>query len=320
MNNIAAISAFLGVLSLGMGSHVQAQTQLTENVVSDPAKAVFVYDDVQRFARALELISAGGDTSEVLQREYLDLASPGLRMFVEKYDLTLDRLVGAIRKHPRSYAAIPGNLTVLTEMEDAFRKAYAELRRVIPDAVFPPTYYLVGGHRGIGSGSVEGPIISIEKKTPSSIREHLAATLVHEMVHMEQLSALGERYFEIFSGEKRTLLALSIREGVAMYFSERVTGGSPHKNLARNYLREHERELWAAFRKDMLGTDMGDWLWQEPANPDQPRDLGYAMGSRIVEAYDRRAGGTARSVREILAITDYPAFLDRSGYGEQFRD
>jgi hypothetical protein len=317
MNRLAAITAIFG---LAIGSHAHAQNQLTENVVSDPAKAVFVYDDVHRFVRVLELLAAGGDTSEVLQREYFDLASPGLRIFVEKYDLTLDRLVEAMRKHPKSYAAIPGNLTVLLDMEDTFREVYADLGGVIPDAVFPPTYYVVGAHRGIGSGSVEGPLISIEKKTPSSIREYLAATLVHEMVHMEQLAALGERYFEIFSGEQRTLLATSIREGVAMYFSERVTGGSPHKNLARNYLREHERELWAAFRKDMVGTEMGDWLWQQPANPDQPRDLGYAMGSRIVEAYYRRAGGTAEAVREILAISDYPAFLARSGYGEQFRD
>jgi hypothetical protein len=318
MKRVAVISVFVGLASLAMASSVEAQ--LTEDVVSDPAKAVFVYDDVHRFVRALEFISAGGDTTEVLQREYLRLASPGLRMFVEKYDLTLDRLVAAMRKHPQSYSAIPDNLTVLMAMEESFRKVYAELRDVIPEAVFPPTYYVVGAHRGIGSGSVEGPLISVEKETPSSIREHLAATLVHEMVHMEQLAALGESYFEIFSGEKRTLLALSIREGVAMYFSELVTGGSPHKNLARDYLLEHERALWALFQKDMLGTDMGDWLWQRPANLDQPQDLGYAMGSRIVEAYHHRAGRTAEAVREVLAITDYPAFLAQSGYAEQTRD
>jgi hypothetical protein len=318
MKLIAAISAFLGMAGLALGS--DAQAQLTKNVVSDPAKAEFVYDDVRRFAHALELLSAGADTNVVLQSEYLDLASPGLRMFVEKYDLTLDRLVGAMRKHPKSYSAIPANLTVLMAMEESFRKVYAKLRDVIPEAVFPPTYYVVGAHRGIGSGSVEGPLISIEKKTPSSIREHLAATLVHEMIHMEQLAALGERYFEIFSGEQRTLLALAIREGVATYFSERVTGGSPHKNVARDYLLEHERALWASFLADMVGTDMGDWLWQQPANPEQPQDLGYAVGSRIVEAYYLRAGRTAQSVREILAITDYPTFLARSGYAEQIRD
>lgn len=318
MHRIVAISAFLGLIGLVREPH--AQTQLTKNVVSDPAQAVFVYDDVRRFAHALELIAAGGDTAGVLRREYLAAASPGLRMFVEKYDLTLERLVEAMREYPESYAAIPGNLEVLMDMEQAFRDVYADIRRLIPGAVFPPTYYVVGAHRGIGSGSVEGPLLSVEKDTPSSIREHLAASLVHEMVHLQQLAALGERYFEIFSGEQRTLLALSVREGVAMYFAERITGGSPHKNMARDYLLEHEGELWVSFQRDMLGTDLGDWLWQKPANPDQPQDLGYAMGSRIVEAYYRRAGGTADAVREIMAITDYPAFLARSGYSEQVRD
>ena len=62
---------------------------------------------------------------------------------------------------------------------------------------------------------------------------------------------------------------------------------------------------------------MGEWLWKSPGNPEQPQDVGYALGARIVEAYHDRAEDKPEAVREILAITDYPAFLERSGYAKQ---
>jgi thiol-disulfide isomerase/thioredoxin len=293
-----------------------AQQRLTTDVAEDAAQAVFVYKDVEHFIDAAKAIAAGADPAEAMHTKYLDRASPGLRKFIEKYDLTADRLLKAMEKHPGEYARLDETLKLLKTQELFFRKTYAELKKVIPDAVFPPTYFLVAGYRGIGSGSIEGPLVSIEKETAESIEADLDASLVHEMVHMQQLAAVGEAYFAIFSGEERTLLALSIREGAATFFAELVAGGSKHKNLARDYLLAHEEELWEAFREDMLGHETGDWLWQRPANPEQPQDVGYAMGARIVETFYNNARDKRQAAREIMAITDYPAFLTKSGYAD----
>ena len=290
------------------------QQRLTTNVTPDPAAAVFVVDDLQRFVAATDRIAAGEDAAMVLQRDYLDLASSGLKIYIEKYDLTAERLVSAMQLHPDKYAAIDATIDALNSQRDAFRQIYAEIKQIMPDSVFPPTYFVVAGHRGIGSGSIEGPLISIEKDTPESIRTDLAATLVHEMVHMQQLAALAEAYFVIFNGPERTLLALCIREGVATYFSEIITGGSVHKNAARDFLLAHEEELWSAFEREMLGGETGDWLWSEPENPEQPQDVGYAMGARIAEYYYENADDKPRVVRELLGVTDYPELLKRSGY------
>jgi hypothetical protein len=306
------------ILPLGVtaGSAYAQETRLTltHDVVEDPAAAVFVYRDVESFIRALERLGHDPDTTTVLQEEYFDGASPGLLMFIEKYDLTMSRLLGALREHPEAYTSIPQKLAILRSEEPAFHEAYRDLAGVMHGAVFPPTYYVVAGHRGIGSGSVEGTLISIGKETPESIRTDLAATLVHEMVHMQQLAGLWEAYFAIFSGPGRTLLATSIREGAAMYFSELITGGSVHKNQARDFLLAHEARLWEAFRSEMLGGEMGEWLWSTPSDPEQPQDVGYAMGARIVHTFYERADDKAEAVRRILSITDYPAFLAASGY------
>ena len=62
---------------------------------------------------------------------------------------------------------------------------------------------------------------------------------------------------------------------------------------------------------------MGDWLWKKPADPEQPQDLGYAIGARIVEAYYQQASDKRKAAQKIMAITDYPAFLKNSGYAKR---
>jgi len=296
-------------------AQVGAQQRLTSNVRHDAAEAEFVYDDIENFVQARQAIAGGMDSTEALRTLYFERASPGLQMFVEKYDLTVERLRVAMANYPEAYARIGENLEALRAQRPSFVEAYEAIKRTLPVAVFPPTYFVVAGHRGIGSGSIEGPLISIEKNTPQSIRDgDLEPTLVHEMVHMEQLAAVGEAYFDIFSGPGRTLLANSIREGGATWFAELITGGSRHKNEARDYYLAHEAELWEAFSCDMFGTDMGDWLWEKPANPEQPQDLGYAIGARIVQTYYESAADPGRAAMEIMAITDYPEFLELSGY------
>lgn len=316
---VVMVLGFVVVPVVGYPDDSQSK-RLTSDVVENPFDAKFVYRDIQNFISAIETIAAGEESATMLQLKYLDSASPGLRMFIEKYDLTVARLQGAMEDHPEAYARLPRILEELKAQEPTYQKAYAAIQEVIPNAVFPPTYFLVGGFRGIGSGSTEGPLISIEKKTVESIQSDLVATLVHEMVHMEQLATVGEAYFAIFSGKERTLLATSIREGAATFMAELIAGGSKHKNLAGAYYRAHEKILWPEFEEAMLGHDMGDWLWRKPARQDQPQDLGYAIGARIVESFYSKAPDKQKAAQEIMAITDYPAFLARSGYVERWRE
>jgi hypothetical protein len=292
-----------------------AQQTLTTDVEADAERAVFSYSDVERFIGAMEAIESGADTTVALQRDYLGPASPGLQMFIEKYDLTAKRLRAGMADHPEAYERIPAVLAALRRREPSFRESYSALHDVIPGAVYPTTWFVVAGHRGIGSGSIEGPLLSIEKETVEAIEAgSVEPTLVHEMVHLQQLAATGEAYFEIFSGPERTLLALCIREGAATFFSERITGGSKHKNAARDWYLEHEAEAWPAFEAMMLGLETGDWLWDEPKDPDQPRDVGYAIGARIVEAFYREADDKRSAAAEVMRVTDYGEFLARSGY------
>jgi hypothetical protein len=83
---------------------------------------------------------------------------------------------------------------------------------------------------------------------------------------------------------------------------------------ARAVVAEHERELWERFAQEMLGPETGDSLWVKPQDPAQLSSVGYVMGALITQAYFENTDDRQQAPQDILSVTDYPAFLDRSGY------
>jgi hypothetical protein len=302
------------VTSLGV-SHVNAQ--ITTNVATDPAEAKMVYDDVRNFVRAMERLAAGGDSMAILQEEYFDRASPGLLHYMDDYDLTSEELLRAVRRWPRQYAKLRNLPERLVVQEDTFREAYARLKHLIPYTVYPPTYFVIGANLGASAASEQGQLISVERPYET---ERKVTVLVHELVHIQQALAQGiDQYQSLYGdGPERNLLALSIREGTADFITYLAVGRHAHE-AAYDYIVGHEEEIWKRFQGEMHNREPGEWMWTDPSNPEEPRDLGYAMGVLIVRSYYRHAPDKELAVREILSVTDYEDFLERSRYAEQLR-
>jgi len=305
------------LLLVSGGVQIAGAQEVTSNLTEDPAKAPFVFTDIESFVAAHGKLTDGADTLAILQVEYLDKGTPGLKMFIEKYGLTAERLAGAIQKHPEKYGSLADMPELLAEQARLYRKSYAALKLVMPNAVFPPTYFLIGAYRGIGSGSTEGQLITVEKwHKPLEDKRPL---LIHELVHFEQVVAVGYEKYKALFGPEKSLLGLCIREGTAEFFADLVTGEIT-QDEALDYTLKHEKRLWGWFQKEMDGRETGDWMWKQPEDPEQPRHVGYVMGYRMVQAYYNNADDKAQAVREILSVTDYPAFLRKSGYAESFSD
>ena len=198
------------------------------------------------------------------------------------------------------------------------RQYFKKFKHFIPDAVFPPTYYLVDIRRGIGSGSIEGQLITIEKEARRIIDPGLKTHIIHELVHLNQLQAIGslDKYLAIYNREK-SLLAITIREGIAEFFADLVTGKYT-QDEAYFYTRYHEKKLWSRFSREMYGIETGDWMWSAPENPDQPRDVAYVLGALIVEYYYKTSPDVNLAVSELLSITDYAGFMTKCKYSNKF--
>lgn len=285
---------------------------------TNPFDAKIVYDDIENFLLAFKLLEEREDTVEILQKEYIDKGTPGLKIFIEKYGLTAEKLTKAIQKNPDDYMAIVDRLAWLKTQEDSIRQYFKKFKRFIPDAIFPPTYYLVDIRRGIGSGSIEGQLITIEKEAEKIVDPGIKTHIIHELVHLNQLQAIGsyEKYLAIYKDEK-SLLAITLREGIAEFFAELVTGKYTQDEV-RLYVSAHEQELWEEFKQEMYGKETGDWMWKTPENSDKPRDVGYVLGAKIVEYYYKQALDMDRAISEILSLTDYREFIKNCEYSNKF--
>lgn len=266
--------------------------RITTDISKNPNDAPFVYDDIRHFLHAMTLVSTDDDLLPILQAEYFDKGSPGLKMYIEKYALTPEGLAAAIKKRPDKYRQLGERMAQLQARESSIREALVRFADFVSNAIFPPTYFLVADYSGVASGSPEGQLITLERRTSDSI-ERIETLIVHELVHFQQLVSAGSEKFYAVFGEEKSLLALTIREGTAEFIADRVTGRMSQED-ARAFTLEHEEEIWKRFQLQKSSRDTGDWMWSTPSDPDQPRDLAYAFGAHIVEAYYKQASDMTR--------------------------
>ncbi|UCC38591.1 MAG: hypothetical protein JSV96_12250 [Candidatus Aminicenantes bacterium] len=304
----------------GLGTLVmlwsETRAQLKCELTNDPAKIQLIDDDVKNFLRALDLLGAERDWAAIIQKEYLDKASSGLKEFLREKGFKAEHFVKAIRQRREAYDSLRDLPKQLALQEKTIRGAFAGLKKIIPNAVFMPVYYLVGPRPGaLGEPSEYGLMISISELDTDIEKIHLL--LVHETIHVQQALTIGMAEYQAIFGPKMSLLALSIREGSAYFLTLLSTGGHTHKD-SYDYYIQNENELWNRFKKDMNKRFPGDWMWKKPTDPEQPPDLGYIVGARIVEAYYNNAKDKLKAVQDILLVADYKEFLNKSRYAEKF--
>lgn len=268
--------------------------------------------DARRMASVIRSLATvrPSDTAAFIDTAYLAKASPGLRVWADRYGVTGATIAGAIRTHPARYAGIEVMADLVVARIPEMRRALTRLQRVHPNAAFLPIWFFVGHHEATGLARPEGVLIAIEAIGDTS---EIVPLVVHEMTHVQQALAQGLDTYRSIFGSGRSLLKLAIREGSAEFFAELVTGRQG--NAERNrYGEQHEQELWPRFKTEMHNGEPGDWMFVGPTDPRMPTNLGYWVGYRIVKSYYARADDKAQAIRDILGVTDYAAFLERSGY------
>lgn len=273
----------------------------------DPARARLVVDDIRRFVEVVDRLAAGGDSLALLQAEYFDSGTPGLRAYSRRKGLTAERMLELLRRHPDDYAQLGELPDRLLSDGPAIREAFGALKRLIPRAAFPPVYFFVGLWRAGGEASGAGLLISVIEP------RNLVPLVTHEAVHYQQALAQGLEQYQSIYGPQKSLLALAIREGTADFIADLASGGHTSEG-ALAYVLAHEAELWQRFATEMHGADTGEWMWVRPEDAEQPQDVGYAIGYRIVQSFYDRSDDKAAAIQTILAVTDYEALLRSSGY------
>jgi hypothetical protein len=313
----ARAPALMAIATLFM---LTPETTGAQQITLDPGQARLETADLERFASVMRALREGGvrDTVAILEGDYLAHASPGLLAYVEAFDVTASGLASALVSRSVWYQDMDTLICVIRDRENELREGFRRLQEVFPGAAFPPVWFVVGGHGPRGQASPVGALIGAEGL--SHAPERITPLVLHELAHFQSGMIQGvETYRRIYDPSHRSLLALALREGSAEFIAWLTTGN--HTNpAAEAYGLARESELWASFQKDMTSPEPGEWMWVRPADADRPPDLGYWIGYRIVRSYYDRAEDKRQAVLDILGLTDFEGFLEKSGYAARMED
>jgi hypothetical protein len=292
----------------------------------DPLAAEIDARDALRFAHLMK--DGSVPTADILQREYLDGAGPGVKIFTPMRIIDAQRLARAVAAKPQTYRyAIRECLPQLPALRSDLRAIYLAFAGLLPERPLPAIEVVFGALNSGGTASREAQVIGLEVtcppgSTPEQFRTTMRGFFAHETVHTWQDDETPQALAD-------PMLSQSLREGVADYLASLVTGAVPH--LDRDaWARQREPWLWQEFQRDrqaMLADSNSvrnpiasprfkRWFVNCSSAPEGwPCEAGYWVGMRIAEAYVAHASDKRAAIRELLELRDPAAILKASGYG-----
>jgi hypothetical protein len=199
---------------------------------------------------------------------------------------------------------------VLPAVRARIATALVRLRTFLPDAKFPPVIFLIGRNSAGGTTSPAGVLIGVETICRANwlqrnLEDRLVYLVVHEYIHAQQPE-------EVIKDDplewKRSVLEHSLVEGVAEFVGELISGSASNTHL-QVWTRGREKEISAAFREQMNGTDVNKWLYNGVGTRRKPGDLGYWVGYRIAKCYYERAVDKGAAVRQLVELKDAQMIL-----------
>lgn len=278
---------------------------------TQPDQAQLIDIDLQNFANAFKRLNKTADTLAILQEFYFDVGSAGLKEYIGRHKLTATMLKDAIAQHPEKYKAVITFLEQRASFDSEFKNALQSFGNVLPKAMYPPTYLLVGANRGIAQASKVGQLVTITPvaKNPAKLKK----MIVHELAHFQQAMAMGIQKYGALYGTPNNMLGLCLREGGAEFITSLVLGEITQAKTLDFYL-SREAELKEKFKADLATQSQSYWMWDSVGDPNTPQLLGYVMGFKICEAFYKQASNKSNALKEILAMANAEAFLQTSAY------
>ena len=271
-----------------------------QNFSKNPLDAKFVTHDFDNFWKSYDRLGTfQGNPFE----DYLKDASPGLSPFRDYFKAEM--VYQTVQERKADYLKKRTILKDLPSYKKRVQAIYAALNYWNPNATFPPVYFVMGVFTSGGTVSENGLLIGSELLEDLNSLDGLIA---HELIHFQQTV-----------GGPNTLLQQTIKEGSADFIGELVSGLLLSKPQ-REYGELYEKELCQEFVKTMYTENMGDWLYVHDTKDGKPKDMGYWMGYKIVEAYFKKQSDKKQAIHDILNMEDPISFMKESGYLDAYLD
>ncbi|RIA33539.1 hypothetical protein DFO63_1441 [Stenotrophomonas sp. AG209] len=295
------------------------------------APSQVVTDDIARFWATYDAVRAEPDAAQqvvLVQQRYIDPGSPGLHALMQVRNYTAREYAEAMQSWPRFWTSVRPLTANAQQASATLERDLAAFHALYP-ALRPATItYAVGVLRTGGTTLGDKVLIGAEmalgdervdvSELPAPMRDRLrifydsrpgannAQNNLHEYVHTQQRETTGN------------LAQYAVREGVAEYVAERISGRRPALPFY-DYGATHEAGIRARFIAAMDSDDLDNWLYNSARNPFGVSDVGYYAGYRIAQEYMRRQSDEKAGIARMIEL-DYAdpeavrAFIEASGW------
>jgi hypothetical protein len=254
------------------------------NTQNNPDKARIVTSDINLFWKVYDQYRKDTANAENLfLTGYFDKGSLGLQEYYRLKTPNIGGIKGFVRNiktMPRFYNSIRKNSLQIQSLADTVKNIYRKLKYWYPESNFPNTTFVIGGWSSGGTATEYGSLVGADMQTADSltITEELSTrkknnlipftgikyVVAHELIHVQQSEMANDT----------TLLNFAIREGMADFIGEIISGKTANERL-KLWAKGKERHIWIDFKKEMYLNRYANWIGNsEQETPDHPADLG----------------------------------------------
>lgn len=296
--------------------------------------------DIQHFWKAYDKLKdckSYQDSVNVIQENYLDRATNGLREFQKVRYFSAEFFIERIKKYKNFYNSVRKN-TLLFSNSENFSNIISKINDLYPEGkpakiafVIGPmstggtisnNYLLIGIEMIVGDKNCDISEITnenlkseiISRTTQTNVINFVEETIAHEYIHTLQKN-IDKNACQC------PLLENVIKEGVASFISEKIImkRNNEVQNRAALYTNSNEEKLWIKMKAELCSKDFSNWLFNASVSNKRPGDLGYRMGFKIVESYYNNTTDKKKAIKEMIEMDNSLIFLDMSKYDQKFR-
>jgi hypothetical protein len=279
--------------------------------------------DIRHFWYAFDMLENAksfDDSVTIIQREYINKATPGFREFIRLRNLTAQEYARLIRHFPGFWRSIRNETLKVSERIAEIEDLLDKYETSLPNFKQPDICFAIGCLRT--GGTISGDLIligtEIAASTPETDTTRLSPWLksvigqvgdivdmvAHETIHTQQREK-----------DLKNLAEFALNEGIADFLSEQVTGLNINRRIHAYGLANDctlKKEFLMDYQKDK--KDITGWLYNGNKAITRPADLGYYIGYRIAEDYYTRAKDKQKALADLLDTRKYMKIFNTSSY------
>ncbi len=316
---------FFLLLALAFNSCTNKQEKTYDFVVNT---------DIQNFWTAFDQIRTTPDSLEkiqLIQKEYIDKGSPGLKAFMQQKNYTPESYINAIDNYPRFWASVRKNTLTSQKYRDEIAKEVEKLKALYPSLKPAKIYFTIGAlfSNGttmdsmvlIGAELAMADSAAVTEELPDRLGENLSAFFSNNPIQDIVLLNLHEYVHTQQNTYGYDLLSQCLYEGVAEFVSVKAAE-QPSAAPAILFGKANENDIKKRFTQELFSPNWDDWLYNNFENTFKMRDLGYFIGYAICEKHYESMPDQQQAVKEMIELDfgnpqSVEAFVEKVGYFDQ---